>query len=248
MIGFCSEKNHNFILCHSHGQLTVNKRGMGKAPKKLLMDTFVPNKKDMGQAVAHYGKRNIPPIVHFIFGLSPTSKFGLPEYLAITSAYYRIKPEIIYFHCYLCPTGFLWDMLLPLLTVKRVEPVREIFGNKVSHYAHQADIIRLRSLLKYGGIYLDIDVITIRSFDRLRNYDFVMGQEGKGGSVLKSDGPQLLKTSAFRSDADGRERRRKASRRNDFHLEKERRTQRVQRFEESCDSGVRACQETPVCG
>ena len=183
MIGFCSEKNHNFILCHSHGQLTVNKRGMGKAPKKLLMDTFVPNKKDMGQAVAHYGKRNIPPIVHFIFGLSPTSKFGLPEYLAITSAYYRIKPEIIYFHCYLCPTGFLWDMLLPLLTVKRVEPVREIFGNKVSHYAHQADIIRLRSLLKYGGIYLDIDVITIRSFDRLRNYDFVMGQEGKGGSV-----------------------------------------------------------------
>ena len=41
----------------------------------------------------------------------------------------------------------------------------EIFNNKLTRYAHKADIIRLQKLLEHGGIYLDIDVLTNKSFD-----------------------------------------------------------------------------------
>ena len=55
------------------------------------------------------------------------------------------------------------------------EPPDEVFGRPLRHYAHQADIVRLKSLLKTGGIYLDIDTICCRSFDDLLVHPCVLG-------------------------------------------------------------------------
>lgn len=54
----------------------------------------------------------------------------------------------------------------------------KIFGRKIEKFAHKADIIRLEVLLKYGGIYQDLDVYTIRSFAPLLHFDTVLGLEG----------------------------------------------------------------------
>ena len=45
-------------------------------------------------------------------------------------------------------------------------------------FAHKADIIRIEALLEHGGIYLDLDVFTIRSFAPLLRFETVMGLEG----------------------------------------------------------------------
>ena len=42
----------------------------------------------------------------------------------------------------------------------------QIFGNPVKRFAHQADVLRLELLLQFGGVYLDLDVLLLRS--RLR--------------------------------------------------------------------------------
>lgn len=34
----------------------------------------------------------------------------------------------------------------------------EVYGHKVSKFAHKADIIRLWAIQRAGGIYLDIDM------------------------------------------------------------------------------------------
>ena len=61
----------------------------------------------------------------------------------------------------------------------------EIYGNNLYHYAHQSDVIRLQKLCKYGGIYLDIDTICLRSFKDLRNNKFVLGiQPNKAGTQI----------------------------------------------------------------
>ena len=54
-----------------------------------------------------------------------------------------------------------------------------IFGiyPKEDDYAHKSDIIRLYGLLDHGGIYLDIDVIILSSFDNLLNNSFTMGRQ-----------------------------------------------------------------------
>lgn len=42
-----------------------------------------------------------------------------------------------------------------------------MFLNKTFCLEHMADMIRYLSLYKYGGVYIDLDVISVRSFDSL---------------------------------------------------------------------------------
>ena len=119
---------------------------------------------------------NIPNIIHYIFGLKEqTEEFQFVYYLSIYSNYLINNPNIIYFHYQYLPYGYWWEKIKPLLTLEKIIPPSEIYGNKIFHYAHQTDIIRLQKLILHGGIYLDIDTICLKSFEDLLNNDFVMG-------------------------------------------------------------------------
>jgi mannosyltransferase OCH1-like enzyme len=120
--------------------------------------------------------KKIPNIIHFIYGFkNQVDEFDLYKYIAIKSAYDINKPEKVYLYYYNEPHGYWWDKIKPILTLEKITPPAEIFGNKIYHYAHQADIIRLQKLILHGGIYLDIDTICIKSFNDLLMNDFVMG-------------------------------------------------------------------------
>ena len=57
-----------------------------------------------------------------------------------------------------------------------------INGRPILHMAHVSDLLRLQALRDFGGIYMDMDVITVRPFAPLMmNHEFVMGQEGPNG-------------------------------------------------------------------
>jgi hypothetical protein len=129
---------------------------------------------------------NIPNIIHFVFGFKKqTIEFELYRYLAIKSAIDINQPDKVYFHYKHLPYGPWWDKIKDKLILEYVEPPSEIYGNDIYHYAHQADIIRLQKLIKYGGIYLDIDTICLKSFKDLLNYKFVMGvQSNKNNSDI----------------------------------------------------------------
>ena len=118
----------------------------------------------------------IPNVLHFCYGMKLTSqKFSFVNYLAILSAVTHNKPEAVYFHYCVEPHGVWWDAIKPYLTLHKVELVNEIFGNRVEHYAHASDIIRLRELYRTGGIYLDIDTITWKPFTELLSNECVLG-------------------------------------------------------------------------
>lgn len=124
-------------------------------------------------------ENKIPNILHFVYGFKEQiCEFELYKYLAIKSAIDINKPEKTYFHYYYEPFGKYWDMIKPYLTLEYVNPPSEIYGNILHHYAHQADVIRLQKLNKYGGIYLDIDTICLKSFEDLLINEFVIGIQG----------------------------------------------------------------------
>jgi mannosyltransferase OCH1-like enzyme len=123
-------------------------------------------------------KNKIPNIIHFVYGLKEQNEeFDLYKYIAIKSAYDVNKPEKIFFYYYYEPYGYWWDKIKSLITLEKIIPPEEIYGNKIYHYAHQADIIRLQKLIEKGGIYLDVDTICLKSFDDLLDNDFVMGSQ-----------------------------------------------------------------------
>ena len=120
-------------------------------------------------------RQRIPNIIHFCYALLPDAPFNLFHYLAIKSAYDLNLPEAIYFYYQHEPKGEWWSRAKQYLTLVKVEAPKHIFGNKLYHFAHQADIIRLEKLNEIGGIYLDMDTITVRPFTDILKYEFVMG-------------------------------------------------------------------------
>ena len=59
-----------------------------------------------------------------------------------------------------------------------MDPPLEIFNHYVNVVEHQSDVARLYVLLRYGGIYLDDDVIILKSLNRLIDEnEFVIGEE-----------------------------------------------------------------------
>ncbi len=124
-------------------------------------------------------KSRIPRIFHFIYvGGRP---FSFIHYLAVLTAWKVNRPECMYMHYTEEPTGIWWERARKYLAMNRVAPVKEIYGNPVKYPAHQADVIRMEVLKRYGGVYLDLDVICINPLDPLMERDFVMGMESGTG-------------------------------------------------------------------
>jgi hypothetical protein len=122
----------------------------------------------------------IPNIIHFIFGLKEDfggKGFSFLHFLAVYTAWKVNKPEKMFFHYVFEPTGDWWAKAKPYLTLNKVNPPEEIFGNALAHFAHKSDVIRLDVLKKYGGIYLDMDVVCINPFRPLLEKKFVLGIE-----------------------------------------------------------------------
>lgn len=123
----------------------------------------------------------IPKIVHFVYGLrDPEPTLDLIHYLAIKSAHDVLKPEKIMFHYHHLPVGDNFERARPMLTLNKVPLIQKVFDRPVSHYAHRADVVRLEVLEKYGGIYVDLDLISLKPVDHLLNKEFIMAQEGVG--------------------------------------------------------------------
>lgn len=124
----------------------------------------------------------VPNIFHFCFGLAPDfggKSFSLVHYLAIKSAHAVNNPDKIFFYYSYEPQGEWWEKSKQLIELIKVNPPEEIFGNKLHHVAHKADVLRLEKLIEYGGIYLDLDTICKKSFKPLLNNKFVIGKQGK---------------------------------------------------------------------
>ena len=64
--------------------------------------------------------------------------------------------------------------------MKRVEIPTHIGKKKITHTAHKADKIRMDVLSKKGGVYMDIDTISIRPYKKLLNNEIVLGKEVDG--------------------------------------------------------------------
>jgi hypothetical protein len=164
-----------------HALVSASGAGGGKrrpAPSAAaLVDPYAP----------HPDPFIVPNIVHFVFGLDPTFghiKFGLIHYMAILGARMFIQPDAIQWHYKYAPgeENVYWGCALPALTLVPEEDVTHVHGKKLTmRVQHRADILRMQIMLNTGGMYLDSDVIALKSFEDLRRSPLSMGLEGGEG-------------------------------------------------------------------
>ncbi|KAL3186892.1 hypothetical protein MRX96_004705 [Rhipicephalus microplus] len=120
----------------------------------------------------------VPNIVHFVrLGNVPLSFI---EVVSIRAAWLQQKPDYLMVHCNNCTAtteSENWKHIkdIPRLTLRYVEKPETIFGINISCIEHASDIVRIRVLRKYGGIYLDSDSYVVKSLDRYRRYETAIG-------------------------------------------------------------------------
>ena len=107
---------------------------------------------------------SIPSVVHFVYALRRNAPFGWGQYVAIRSALAVHRPARALFHHFWEPSGPWWDLVRQELAMVRheVERVEHGEGRCLSHHAHRADWLRLQALVREGGLYLDMDTISLR--------------------------------------------------------------------------------------
>lgn len=127
----------------------------------------------------------IPDIVHFVYGMCPDRgdrDFSLVHYVALRSAVEVHQPARLLLHSGYTPEGPWWDAIKPLVEVRIVDVPTSVHGNRLDRPEHRSDVVRLDALLEFGGIYLDMDTISVKSLQPLRIHRCVLGVESTPGT------------------------------------------------------------------
>ncbi|XP_070547713.1 uncharacterized protein [Ptychodera flava] len=141
----------------------------------------------------------IPNIAHFLW-FYEDQPLRFDQFISILSAYAVMKADKIMIHTDMEPIGKYWEILKETINTLEIVPLHLPQLCLFNNVHHRTDLARLQILLKYGGVYLDNDVIVVRSLEPLRHYDFVMGREIplnpdflNNGIIMASKNSQFLK-------------------------------------------------------
>jgi hypothetical protein len=122
----------------------------------------------------------VPRIFHFVYGFKQGGDIPYYGYMAIRSALHFNPGWSVYYYTMNVPTGPNWDRIKDAVTLIQISDFDYVMNARFHHYAHKADIVRMIAINKVGGVYLDLDTLTRRSFEDLRQHEFVMGVQASG--------------------------------------------------------------------
>ncbi|XP_014680301.1 PREDICTED: uncharacterized protein LOC106820294 [Priapulus caudatus] len=150
----------------------------------------------------------VPNLIHYVWlsgGGAPAAEIELPHLLGPLSALAVLRPRRIMLHCDRKPTGTWWDAMFRAVPVV----VRVIRAHAAAASPeHAADIARLDALIEYGGVYLDFDVVALRSLDAWRRRPCTLAREGatlvNSGVIVAERNSSFLRRWRASYDADYR--------------------------------------------
>ena len=107
----------------------------------------------------------VPSILHLIY--LKGYEFGLHHYICVASATAVMKWKKVLLYNDIAPVNNEWwnkTLQLPNVQVVTIDPPTVINKHQIKYKAHQADVIRLVVLYYLGGVYHDLDMLTLRSY------------------------------------------------------------------------------------
>ena len=149
----------------------------------------------------------VPNILHYIW-TDPDIPLNFVNYMCILSAAKLQKPTKILFHTKKPLRGYWWNQLrkqTPLKVIKLVDPMH-IFNSTVYDLHQRKYLVKLLMLYHYGGIYMDTDVMVLRSLDPLRTYQAVVSTHDEkkvfGHIIMSSQRANFIEIwlTSFRDD------------------------------------------------
>jgi hypothetical protein len=121
----------------------------------------------------------IPNLATFIYiGDMP---FSYVHSLAVRSAAAVNHFSGIRMLCDRPPTGLWWETCAGLVDIEIITPPATIFGIPLLHPSHVTDAVRLHEMRSTGGIFLDLDVLSVKPLARYRDGSCVLAKQHADG-------------------------------------------------------------------
>ena len=143
-------------------------------------------------------------IVHVICFFPPRTELRFHEALALMAVqlYARPRKILFWYDAASTPPVGRWWMLarysgVHVLPVPYRRP-KSVFNQTVRVIEHQSDVARLAIIERYGGLYIDLDVILVRPLNSLFRFDVVLGAEtpellGSGFILARRPGAEFIR-------------------------------------------------------
>lgn len=120
----------------------------------------------------------VPNVIHFIWITGPNSRpFSFINYMAVKAAKEQTGAAVV-IHCNEPPKGNpFWDMAMMYAIYRRIDVPTHVGDTEIKHVQYASDVIRLELLYKWGGIYIDTDMLLIKPLTPLMGRPLTMAVE-----------------------------------------------------------------------
>jgi mannosyltransferase OCH1-like enzyme len=121
----------------------------------------------------------VPNVIHFIWITGEKSRpFSYFNYMAVKCAKQHHGNGAIIIHCNKPPKdNKWWDEAAKLAVVMPLTVPTYVGETEIKHVQYASDVVRLTLLLKWGGIYIDTDMLLIKPLTPLMNRPLTMAIE-----------------------------------------------------------------------
>lgn len=112
----------------------------------------------------------IPNVIHYVYPAWPNTRpLSYVNYICIKSAIEKHKPKDVKFWIDGNPVdNEWWQKIKAMVSVHHRPMTGEFGGTKIEWPQYQSDVTRLQILKEEGGVYLDTDVIVLKSLERFQ--------------------------------------------------------------------------------
>jgi predicted O-methyltransferase YrrM/mannosyltransferase OCH1-like enzyme len=155
--------------------------------KKISNDLISKVKEELRLLYPKSNINEIPKIIHLLF--FGETDFCSYHYRCITSMINNMPNHKIIIYNNIEPiNNSYWDLIKKSnqVTIEKIIPPDSFDGFQLKYFQYKADVVRIEKLYEHGGIYLDIDMLIFKNFERIfdSKHDFYISKENKDGDGL----------------------------------------------------------------
>lgn len=120
----------------------------------------------------------VPNVIHFIWITGENSRpFSYFNYMAVKAAKKQMGCAVV-IHCNEPPkNNKYWDMAMMYSIYRRIGVPTHVGDTEIKNVQYASDVIRLEILYKWGGIYIDTDMILFKPLTPLMDKSLTMAVE-----------------------------------------------------------------------
>jgi len=131
----------------------------------------------------------IPKVIHLLY-FGETEFHNFHDRCVRSMLFHMLDYKVVIYNNTEPVGNPYWDKLKthPRVRIEHIDVPTHFDGFELAHFQYKADVVRMEILYKYGGVYLDLDMLIVKNFDEVfnSNKSLYLSKEGDGPGLINA--------------------------------------------------------------